>query len=83
MIQIELDLLRLQGFVNDVENKLTDRTRLFSDFIAPLIADEYAEVFETEGRGEWPPLDPRYEAAKEITHPGKTILRKRGNRERF
>ena len=83
MIQIEFDLLRLQGFVNDVENKLTDRTRLFSDFIAPLIAGEYAEVFETEGRGEWPPLDPRYEAAKEITHPGKTILRKRGNRERF
>ena len=36
MIIIEFDLLRLQGFVNDTENKLTDRTRLFSDCIAPL-----------------------------------------------
>ena len=79
MITIEFDHLRLQGYLNDLETQLTDYTRLWSDFIAPLIAGEIAEVFETEGRGEWPPLSPEYEAAKAITHPGKTILRRDDN----
>ena len=79
MITIEFDLLKVQGYVTELESRLTDRTRLFSDFLAPLIAGETAEVFETEGRGEWPPLNPEYAAAKEITHPGKTILRRDDN----
>ena len=80
MIQIEFDgYLKLQAYVTDLEHRLTDRTRLFSDFIAPLVAGEIAEVFETEGRGEWPPLHPVYAAEKEITHPGKTILRREDN----
>ena len=81
MIQIEFDrnLSRLQAYITELEHQLTDRTRLFSDFIAPLIAGEIAEVFETEGRGEWLPLNPEYEAAKAITHPGKTILRRDDN----
>ena len=56
MITIEVDVLRLQGYLNELETKLTDYTRLWSDFIAPLVAGEIAEVFETEGRGEWPPV---------------------------
>ena len=79
MITIEIDHLRLQGYLNAFETKLTDYTRLWSDFIAPLVAGEIAEVFETEGRGEWPPLQPEYEAEKAITHPGKTILRREDN----
>ena len=79
MIQIEIDTLRLQGYLNELEKNLTDYTRLWSDFIAPLIIGEIAEVFETEGRGEWPPLHPQYAAEKEITHPGKTILRREDN----
>ena len=79
MITIEFDITRLHAYLNEVENRLTDRTRLFSDFIAPLVAGEIAEVFETEGRGEWPPLSPEYEAEKAITHPGKTILRRDDN----
>ena len=80
MIQIEFDgFLKLQAYVTDLESRLKDRTRLFSDFLAPLVAGETAEVFETEGRGEWPPLDPEYEAEKAITHPGKTILRRDDN----
>ena len=79
MITIEFDLLRLQGYLNQLETQLTDYTRLWSDFIAPLVAGEIAEVFETEGRGEWPPLHPAYAAEKEITHPGKTILRRDDN----
>ena len=80
MIHIDFsDLLRLQAYVTDLEHRLTDRTRLFSDFIAPLVAGEIAEVFETEGRGEWAPLHPIYAAEKEITHPGKTILRRDDN----
>ena len=79
MITIEFDVLKLQGYVTDLESRLTDRTKLFSDFIAPLVAGEIAEIFETEGRGQWPPLSPEYEAAKAITHPGKTILRRDDN----
>ena len=79
MITIEFDLLKVQAYLTELETKLTDRTLLFSDFIAPLVAGEIAEVFETEGRGEWPPLHPEYESAKAITHPGKTILRRDDN----
>ena len=79
MITIEFDVLKLQAYVTDLEHRFTDRTRLFSDFIVPLVAGEIAEVFETEGRGEWPPLHPVYAAEKEITHPGKTILRRDDN----
>ena len=79
MIQIEFDrnLSRLQAYITELEHQLTDRTRLFSDFIAPLVAGEIAEVFETEGRGEWLPLNPEYEAAKAITHPGENDLTSR------
>jgi len=79
MIQIEFDTQRLHAYLSEVENRLTDYTRLWSDFIAPLVAGEIAEVFETEGRGEWQPLHPVYAAEKEITHPGKSILRRDDN----
>ena len=79
MITIEFDTQRLQAYLNEVEGRLTDYTRLWSDFIAPLVAGEIAEVFDTEGRGEWPALHPVYAAEKEITHPGKTILRRDDN----
>lgn len=80
MIDIQIaGLSSLQAYVTELESRLADRTRLFSDFIAPLVAGEIAEVFETEGRGEWQPLQPEYEAAKAITHPGKTILRRDDN----
>ena len=79
MITLEFDTLKLQAYLNQVEAKLTDYTRLWSDFVAPLVTGEIAEVFETEGRGEWPPLNPAYEAEKAITHPGKTILRREDN----
>ena len=79
MITIEFDTLKLQAYLSEVESKITDYTRLWSDFIAPLVVSEIAEVFETEGRGEWPPLHPVYAAEKEITHPGKTILRRDDN----
>ncbi|MCY3744483.1 MAG: hypothetical protein OXH00_25995 [Candidatus Poribacteria bacterium] len=80
MFDIQIDgLSKLQAYVTELESRLTDRTRLFSDFLAPLVAGESAEVFETEGRGEWPPLDPIYAAEKEITHPGKTMLRRDDN----
>ena len=80
MIEVRIDgLSRLQAYVTELESQLTDRTRLFSDFIAPLVAGEIAEVFETEGRGEWAPLHPVYAAEKEITHPGQTILRRDDN----
>ena len=33
MITIEFDLQKLHAYVSELESKLTDRTRLFSDFI--------------------------------------------------
>ena len=80
MIQVNFDdILKVQAFITEVEHRLTDRTRLFSDFIAPLVVSETAEVIETEGRGEWPPLNPEYEAEKAITHPGKPMMRRDDN----
>lgn len=50
MITIAFDgFLKRQAYLTDLEYQLTDRTRLFSDFIAPLVAGEIAEVFETDG----------------------------------
>ena len=79
MLSMEFDIQRIYAYITEVESKITDYTNLWRDFIAPLVIGEIAEVFETEGRGEWPPLDPRYAAEKEITHPGKTILRREDN----
>ena len=62
MIDIRIDgLSRLQAYVTELESRLTDRTRLFSDFIAPLVAGEIAEVFED---------DNYIQAATSPSHPG-------------
>jgi hypothetical protein len=62
MIDIRIDgLSRLQAYVTELESRLTDRTRLFSDFIAPLVAGEIAEIFED---------DNDIQAATSTSHPG-------------
>ena len=79
-IQIDFsDLQKLNAFLRDVERRLSNYTPFWNDFAAPLVAGELAEVFLTEGRGEWDALHPAYAAVKEQTHPGKTILRRDDN----
>ena len=79
-IQIEFsDLQRLNAFVREVERRITNYTPFWNDFAAPLVYGETAEIFLTEGHGEWADLHPVYAAEKEITHPGKTILRRDDN----
>ena len=73
------DSLKLNAFFNDVERRLTNYIPFWNDYATPLVQGEISEVFLTEGRGEWQALHPVYAAAKEQSHPGKTILRRDDN----
>ena len=80
MIDIDFsDLQKAQAFITDLENRFDDYTRLWTDFVTPLIISEISYIFETEGRGEWPPLSPQYRLWKEANYPDKTILRLEDN----
>ena len=73
------DLQKADALFREISKRLSNLTPFWNDFAAPLIAGEIAEIFLTEGRGEWDNLDPAYAARKAITHPGKTILRRDDN----
>ena len=70
------DSQKINAFLRDVERRLTNYTPFWNNYATPLLQGEASEVFLTEGRGEWASLHPDYEAQKERTHPGKTILRR-------
>ena len=70
------DLHTFHAYLDALDSRLSDLTPFWRDDAAPLIQGEIAEVFLTEGRGEWADLHPDYAARKEQTHPGKTILRR-------
>ena len=73
------DLQKADALFREISKRLSNLTPFWNNFAAPLIAGEIAEIFLTEGRGEWDNLDPAYAARKAITHPGKTILRRDDN----
>jgi hypothetical protein len=50
--------------------------RPVAEVIYPLVVDEIQKTFTTEGRSSWRPLSAGYARRKQITHPGKTILRR-------
>ena len=76
MLQFDLaELQRARMTLDRMEQLFTDYRRLWKNFIAPLIAGEISEVFQTEGRGEWPPLSAEYAEWKKENYPGQTILR--------
>ena len=70
------DLDTFQLYLRALDSRLSDLRPFWKDDAAPLVQGETAEIFLTEGRGEWADLHPAYAAEKEITHPGKTILRR-------
>ena len=77
MLDINFDaLLRTQTFINNLEARLQDHRRFFTDFVAPLTYGEIDDIFDTGGRGLWANLDPIYAARKAVAYPGKDILRR-------
>ena len=70
------DLLRTQVFINNIDTRLQNHTRLWTDFVAPFTLGEIDDIFDTGGRGLWADLDPIYAARKSQAFPGKDILRR-------
>ena len=70
------DLLRVDTIFREIDDRISDLRPFWKNFAAPLVAGEIAEVFLSEGRGEWDPLSEPYATYKAETHPGKTILRR-------
>lgn len=69
---------KLKAFIVGVEKEaIKDLRPFWENRAAPLVREEMARIFATEGYGLWPPLSPRYREYKRKYFPGKRILRKR------
>lgn len=76
MYQLRIQNLgRAQNFTNALQRRFTDLRPFWRRILVPLIISEVVEIFNTEGRGTWPDLDPAYAERKRRERPGKTILR--------
>lgn len=79
MVDVNFDtLLRTEVFISGISSGLSDFRRFFTDYLAPFTYAEVDDIFETEGRGMWPDLDPLYAARKARAFPGKGILEREG-----
>lgn len=68
----------LQRFITAVEKDvLDDLTEFWRVGAQPVVIQEIARIFATEGYGTWPPLSPAYARWKARRYPGKTILRRK------
>ena len=77
MIDINFDsLLRTEAFLNNLDVRLRDHRRFWTDFVAPFTYAEIDDIFDTGGRGLWSDVDPIYAAQKSLSFPGKGILRR-------
>ncbi len=77
MVDINFDtLLRTEAFINNIEARLRDHRRFWTDFVTPFTYREIDDIFDTGGRGLWKNLDPLYAAQKSLSFPGKGILRR-------
>ena len=77
MVDITFDsLLRTEAFINNIDARLQDYRRFWTDYTAPFVFNEIDDIFETEGHGRWAGLDPLYATRKAVTHPGQGILRR-------
>ena len=70
------DLLKTEVFINNIDARLRDHRRFWTDFVAPFTYGEIDDIFDTGGRGLWADLDPIYAARKAVAYPGKGILRR-------
>ena len=77
MVDIHFDsLLRTQTFINNLDARLRDYRRFWTDYTAPFVFNEIDDIFDTGGRGLWADLDPLYAARKSVSYPGKDLLRR-------
>lgn len=71
---------QLKNWVRTVEKAALEDLRPFWEkWAIPVIIEEMARIFATEGYGKWPPLSPAYARYKARRYPGKTILRRDDN----
>lgn len=80
MIEIKFDinppLERLEYAIHVIEKEvLNDLTEFWNKWARPVVIQEIADIFVTEGRGTWASLSPAYKKWKERAYPGRTILR--------
>lgn len=79
MVDINFDaLLRTEVFIGNINARLRDATRFWTDLLTPFVWDEIDDIFDSGGYGRWAGLDPLYAARKGVTHPGKGILEREG-----
>lgn len=70
----------LKDYVTTIEKViLKDLREFWKGWALPLVTEEIARIFATEGYGKWAQLSPVYAAQKAKSHPGKTILRREDN----
>lgn len=74
-IRIETNLDTIQSRLREAGNLFSDLRPFWQEHAVDAASEETQEVFESEGRGLWPGLNPRYAAEKAVLFPGKGILR--------
>ena len=76
MYQLRIENLgQARNVINALQRRFSDLRPFWRRILVPLIISEIVEIFNTEGRGTWPDLDPDYAARKRRERPGKGILR--------
>lgn len=71
---------QLKNWVKGIEKvALEDLRPFWEKWATPVIIEEMARIFATNGYGKWPPLSPKYAQYKARRWPGKTILRRDDN----
>ena len=82
MFEIKMSLnpttRELKQWVEGMEKHvLEDLTPFWDSMAQPLVVEEIARIFATQGHGSWAPLSDKYHLYKSRVFPGKTILRRK------
>ena len=76
MLDIRTEYLgKAEGVFKTLKKRFQDLRPFWRRILTPLVIAEIEEIFQTEGRGSWPPLDEEYAERKRQARPGKTMLR--------
>lgn len=83
-MQVEINLevkpsyREIQNWIKEIEQNTLDDMSNFWEMCERLVAEILTERFQTEDKGRWAALSPRYKKWKEKHYPGRTILRLTG-----
>ena len=76
-ISLEPNLTYLKAWIISIENAaVKDLSVFFSKWALPIVIEEFARLFDTNGYGTWKQLTPRYKTWKDRFYPTKPILRR-------